>query len=461
MVYMWALIPLRPRKLRLTTRTRMNMTRFLSEEENEYLLAEERKHQTSQAHEAPGRAASEHPAESLVDEGSCDDISVRTKCSQRTVESNDSHQSDEEMFLAVECPQAILHASAASYSLKELDSIKKLRKATVAVDPTDVIVISSDDEDDEDKSLALALTIKKRNGINPTQSSQPPTKRRKLNSLAEHERRLANIEAAILKKTAADAVQETIVVQCPPCVFGRSRIPSSPVPRVLHAKNTGKPNLPVDVASKSRSVSYCRSTQLPSSESDDSSSESSSDESDNLLALPNTAVRPSRVGKSDAGKPSVLARYPLDKFFSQFPTFRYRPDAPVNDEFNRLRIHEGWKPRSRMSTAMYTKFREALVDEFNDRYGKDENRIESWQLLCTMLRIDPIPTTLWKCREVVRSTHVNLVDLLDVYRTGEDVEIFEDLEGLQDYTMETTKFFPLQTAKAGGVLKSLLRKILS
>ena len=55
--------------------------------------------------------------------------------------------------------------------------------------------------------------------------------------------------------------------------------------------------------------------------------------------------------------------------------------------------------------------------------------------------------------------HVNLVDLVDT--TGRDAELFEDLDGLREYTIESGKYFPKENAYAGGVLRFLLRKILA
>lgn len=49
---------------------------------------------------------------------------------------------------------------------------------------------------------------------------------------------------------------------------------------------------------------------------------------------------------------------------------------------------------------MYGEFRYALIEEFNDTYGMDENDFESWQYLCTLLDVDPVPDYLEDCREV-------------------------------------------------------------
>jgi len=53
---------------------------------------------------------------------------------------------------------------------------------------------------------------------------------------------------------------------------------------------------------------------------------------------------------------------------------------------------------------------------------------------------------------------VNLVDLVDT--SGRDVELFSSLDELREYTIENGKFFPKESAYAGGVLKFLLREIL-
>ncbi|CAG7558098.1 unnamed protein product [Fusarium equiseti] len=101
-----------------------------------------------------------------------------------------------------------------------------------------------------------------------------------------------------------------------------------------------------------------------------------------------------------------------------------------------------------------------MVKQFNDIYGTDPDNLESWQKLCHVLNIEPVPTRLAACRECVRRTHVNLVDLVETANTGLPVTVFETLEQLQDYTIDNGKFFPKQSAHHGGLLKFLLRQIL-
>ena len=57
------------------------------------------------------------------------------------------------------------------------------------------------------------------------------------------------------------------------------------------------------------------------------------------------------------------------------------------------------------------------------------------------------------------NTHVNLCDLLDSADRRGRAEIFDDVEELRRYTLESGKIFPKEEAYAGGLLKFLLREI--
>lgn len=41
-----------------------------------------------------------------------------------------------------------------------------------------------------------------------------------------------------------------------------------------------------------------------------------------------------------------------------------------------------------------------MVKEFNDIYGTDESDLNSWNKICTVLDIDPLPKTLQEARDV-------------------------------------------------------------
>jgi hypothetical protein len=45
-------------------------------------------------------------------------------------------------------------------------------------------------------------------------------------------------------------------------------------------------------------------------------------------------------------------------------------------------------------------FKSAMVQQFNDLYGTDQNDLEAWRRLCRVLNIDPVPNGMKECREV-------------------------------------------------------------
>jgi len=101
----------------------------------------------------------------------------------------------------------------------------------------------------------------------------------------------------------------------------------------------------------------------------------------------------------------------------------------------------------------------AMANQFNDIYGTNVQSLTSWQKLCQVIEIDPIPESLGACRQLVLQTHVNLVDLIDSPTTGNSPALFDSEEQLSEYTKRTGKYFPKESAYAGGVLRFLLRRI--
>ncbi|KAH9019803.1 hypothetical protein EDB84DRAFT_1275619, partial [Lactarius hengduanensis] len=115
------------------------------------------------------------------------------------------------------------------------------------------------------------------------------------------------------------------------------------------------------------------------------------------------------------------------------------------------------KKNDRKKDAARKAFQIAMKKEFDNLYGSDEKDIKNWQKLCYVLRIEPVPDTLWHA-EVLKK-HVNLVDL--VHGAKEEVRIFETETELSEYTKKTKKFFPKEDAVDGGVLRALRRHILA
>ncbi|KAH6667241.1 hypothetical protein B0J14DRAFT_603024 [Halenospora varia] len=150
----------------------------------------------------------------------------------------------------------------------------------------------------------------------------------------------------------------------------------------------------------------------------------------------------------------------IDSFFAEHPNFDYDPSAPIWTEFNRMCDDFEWDSGNYEMRAARREFKSAMVQQFNHLYGIDEEDLNSWHNLCKVLKIEPVPEDLTECRERVRETYVNLVDLVDTPRTGAAVKIFPNLEKLQEYTIKTEKYFPKEDAYAGGLLRFLLREIL-
>ncbi|PFH46145.1 hypothetical protein AMATHDRAFT_156161, partial [Amanita thiersii Skay4041] len=154
----------------------------------------------------------------------------------------------------------------------------------------------------------------------------------------------------------------------------------------------------------------------------------------------------------------------LTAFFVQYnsPTFTYNPNAPPTTEFARLVRHSQWgtDPHPPTYYEAHERFSRAMGLTFRDFYGSDIHDINAWQALCLALGVvDPVPDTLRECKRIVKSTHVNLVDLIETRRTGELVRIFESQAALRNYTRRHKKIFPKESAKESGVLKYLLRRI--
>ncbi|RDB30243.1 hypothetical protein Hypma_007080 [Hypsizygus marmoreus] len=145
----------------------------------------------------------------------------------------------------------------------------------------------------------------------------------------------------------------------------------------------------------------------------------------------------------------------LVEFFDNYSLFTYDPTDSATSEFYRMCDLYDWDEEEKGDAK--ENFRDALVQQFNATYGTDENDLDSWHTLCTVLDITPLPEDLDACREAVRGTYVNLVDLVD----QRHIELFSDEQALSEYTKEEGKFFPKENAKAGGLLRYLLRQILN
>ncbi len=90
----------------------------------------------------------------------------------------------------------------------------------------------------------------------------------------------------------------------------------------------------------------------------------------------------------------------LETFFSQYPKFQYQPGSSSVPEFHRLCKEYNWKRDDPKRKAARHKFSLIMKEEFDALYGSDEKDINNWHKLCYVLRIDPAPNTVEKCRAV-------------------------------------------------------------
>lgn len=90
----------------------------------------------------------------------------------------------------------------------------------------------------------------------------------------------------------------------------------------------------------------------------------------------------------------------LKKFFSQYPKFQYQPRISPITEFNRLCKEYRWKKDSPEKKDALCELNLALILIFNSLYGSDEEDINNWHKICHVVRIDPLPNTVEKCRAV-------------------------------------------------------------
>ncbi|KAF8951641.1 hypothetical protein BDZ97DRAFT_1884932 [Flammula alnicola] len=151
---------------------------------------------------------------------------------------------------------------------------------------------------------------------------------------------------------------------------------------------------------------------------------------------------------------------PLAEFFAQYSMFSYNANNSATTEFYRMCDFFSWERDDHERKDAREGFRNALTKQFNSNYGTNSEDLNAWQALCARLGVSPIPETLKECRQTVMNTHVNLVDLVDVFESRRQVTIFRSVEELSEYTKDTGKYFPKENAYAGDLLKYLLRQIL-
>ncbi|KIJ63549.1 hypothetical protein HYDPIDRAFT_112992 [Hydnomerulius pinastri MD-312] len=182
------------------------------------------------------------------------------------------------------------------------------------------------------------------------------------------------------------------------------------------------------------------------------------------MSVSSSAAKDKGKGKKAAKKTgardfeSFSETTPLRAFFAKYPSFAYDTSNSSSKEYYRLCEELHWDREDVDRFLAYEEFKNALVKQFNMIYGTDESSLHAWRNICEAINISPVPEGLNACRQAVRDSHVNLVDLIDSKVNGGAVERFSSEIALGEYTKRTGKYFPYGNAHAGGLLRSLLRR---
>lgn len=158
-------------------------------------------------------------------------------------------------------------------------------------------------------------------------------------------------------------------------------------------------------------------------------------------------------------------RDPIKAYFTQYPSFKYRPSADWRQlsAFHGLAKHCRWSEKRREKQfRLFTRtWTQAVETEFGG------SSISHYQSLCSDLDISPIPDTVGECKTELREVFVNIVDLMQ-YRKDRQMgrktrkpRKFTTLEQLSEYSHNSRpkKLYDKNEAKA-EMLRELL-KILS
>ncbi|CAE6480629.1 unnamed protein product [Rhizoctonia solani] len=173
---------------------------------------------------------------------------------------------------------------------------------------------------------------------------------------------------------------------------------------------------------------------------------------------PKRSRQPKQPQQTEQPRP-VRPRAYLRAFFEEYRSFDYDSSKPVMDEFYRMCDRFGWKRNDKDREKARDKLKDALVHEFNAIYGTDHRSLAAWQSLRRVLNLTNVPDKLEACRRRVQSMHVNIVDLVDTPVTQVPVTHFPSEAALSTYTIKSGKYFPKESAYAGGLLRYLLRNI--
>ncbi|KAJ7159692.1 hypothetical protein C8R46DRAFT_1108902 [Mycena filopes] len=146
----------------------------------------------------------------------------------------------------------------------------------------------------------------------------------------------------------------------------------------------------------------------------------------------------------------------MSTYWDSYPNFVHNPAGQLQKEFKLLAKQCGWKADG----AQYKReWARCGREEFTHHFGSEENRLEGWQALCQTVGLEDIPTSITQCKKVLRTTWVNIVDLVNAKSTGQPVRRHASADALRTYTVNKKKIFPKKAAKGNPFLKVLLIEI--
>ncbi|KAK2592853.1 hypothetical protein QQS21_009456 [Conoideocrella luteorostrata] len=154
-----------------------------------------------------------------------------------------------------------------------------------------------------------------------------------------------------------------------------------------------------------------------------------------------------------------MASSPINLFFERYPRFNHSPTNEAWSEYHRMVHSLGWKEKSKREKVARKRFRVAVVEQFGQMYGTDENNLNSLQRLSEKLHISPVPDSIKSCKKAIEKVHVNIMDFVDSERTGDPVVTFKNPKRFREYTVATGKIFPKKEAKESSLLRYLLRQV--
>ncbi|KAK0203985.1 hypothetical protein DFS33DRAFT_850485 [Desarmillaria ectypa] len=165
-----------------------------------------------------------------------------------------------------------------------------------------------------------------------------------------------------------------------------------------------------------------------------------------------------KKARKRANAPSVTLT-PIQAFFAQYPEFSYDPSGETMKQFWAMMRQFGWVRDDDNINEALSEIQDAIAQQFNDIYGGNAGDLGAWQRLWEMVGQGDMPTSISACRAAIEGVFVNICDLVDYPSTHSWPPLFPTEVELAEYSRSSRKIYPKDNAKAGGLLRFLLRKI--